>query len=105
LARREIVTLTDDTDGSEAAETVSFGYRGKSYEIDLSEKNAQKLDDVMALYIGHARRAGGSHRSARSSTPSGVDPKAVRAWAIEQGYEVSARGRVSADLIAAYNAG
>jgi len=42
MAQKTLILLQDDLDGSEAAETVSFGLDGKSYEIDLSEKNAQK---------------------------------------------------------------
>ncbi|WP_456238367.1 Lsr2 family DNA-binding protein [Motilibacter deserti] len=34
-------------------------------------------------------------RSEAATSAENVDPKAVRRWAQEQGYEVSARGRVS----------
>src|SRR6478736_1378211 len=59
VAQRVVVTLSDDIDGGEAAETVTFALDGKSYEIDLSEANASKLRDDLASWIGHARRAGG----------------------------------------------
>lgn len=34
----------------------------------------------------------------------GLDSKAVRAWAKANGYEVKVRGRIHADIIAAYQA-
>ena len=43
MAQRVVVTLSDDIDGGEAAETVAFGLDGKSYEIDLNPANAKKL--------------------------------------------------------------
>ncbi|MFL5999627.1 MAG: histone-like nucleoid-structuring protein Lsr2, partial [Streptomyces sp.] len=33
MAQKVVVTLFDDIDGSEAAETIAFGLDGKSYEI------------------------------------------------------------------------
>ena len=36
VAQKVEVVLVDDLDGSEAAETVSFGVDGRHYEIDLS---------------------------------------------------------------------
>jgi hypothetical protein len=59
MAQRVQVLLVDDIDGGNAAETVSFALDGVSYEIDLSEANAQKLRDDLASWVGHARRAGG----------------------------------------------
>lgn len=106
MARKVVVELQDDIDGTEADTTVSFGYEGKNYEIDLNEKNAKKLESALATYIGHARRVGTAKARVvgRASGTSDVDPKAVRAWASSNGYEVSTRGRVSADLVAAFKA-
>jgi hypothetical protein len=43
MAQRVQIVLEDDLDGGVAAETVTFGLDGVSYEIDLSDKNAGKL--------------------------------------------------------------
>ena len=115
MAQRTIVQLTDDLDGKNIpdgkGETVRFGLDRQDYEIDLADKNAKALRDALQTYIGAGRRVGGGSRpgTARSgrgrangtSTASGrdYDPKAVRAWAEEQGMEVNQRGRVPADLI------
>ena len=50
--------LVDDVDGGDAAETVTFALDGVTYEIDLSDTNAQKLRDDLATWSGHARRTG-----------------------------------------------
>ncbi|MBM9466303.1 histone-like nucleoid-structuring protein Lsr2 [Nakamurella leprariae] len=115
MATLTTVTLVDDIDGSEADETFSFGLDGAAYEIDLSEKNAQKLRDQLSLYVAHARRVDGSRRSAvakrsRSSRPASrtapdrEQTSAVREWARANGYEVSERGRLSAAVIEAFEA-
>ena len=107
MAQRTVVQLTDDLDGKAIpegkGETVRFGVDGQEYEIDLSEKNAQVLCDVVGKYVAAGRRVGGGSRGGRSrgsnSRTRDYDPKAVRAWAEAQGLEVSARGRVPADLV------
>ena len=117
MAQRVNVVLVDDIDGSDAAETVSFGLDGVQYDIDLSAANADKLRESLAGYIGHARRAasrsggrssgrsGGRRRSrGRSSSSGGAAAADVRAWARENGWDVPDRGRVSAEVRQAYDA-
>ena len=40
MAKTVITQITDDLDGSTGAETISFAYRGTTYEIDLGRRNA-----------------------------------------------------------------
>ena len=105
MARKVQVLLEDDIDGGEAAETVSFALDGRSYEVDLNERNAQALRDAFAPWIAAGRRAGwrtteSRPRSARRSQ----DTADIRRWAAENGIPVSSRGRISADLRARYEA-
>jgi Lsr2 len=107
MAQQTTVTLTDDIDGSRAAETVSFGLDGRVYEIDLSKKNAASLRKVLGEFTSSARRVRAGAKSAkatRHSAPSAVDAKAVREWAQAQGISVSARGRVPSDVVEKYYA-
>ena len=64
MATMTTVTLVDDLDGSEASESVSFALDGASYEIDLSDDNAEKLRDALAGYVASARRVDGGRRGA-----------------------------------------
>jgi hypothetical protein len=100
------VVVSDDIDGSEGAETVTFGVDGVTYEIDLSEQNRAKLAAAMAPFIGAARkvsvrrpRTGASRQAAAR-----VDRAEIRAWAKEQGLQVSERGRISAEIMQEYEA-
>jgi hypothetical protein len=117
MAQRTIVQLTDDLDGKSIpdgkGETIRFGLDRTDYEIDLTDKNAKALREVIGKYVAAARRTGSNSRgtargagSRRGTGPNSTgrdyDPKAVRAWAESQGIEVSQRGRVPADLIARY---
>lgn len=104
MAQRVSIVLEDDIDGSDADETVTFALDGTTYEIDLSAKNAAKLRDALAPYIGHARRTAGRRSSGRSSSRSAKrDVADIRAWAKANGYKVSERGRISAEVQAAYD--
>src|SRR3954451_18337265 len=107
MAQRVQVVLEDDLDGGKADETVLFGLGGTTYEIDLAKKNAAKLRDALAGCVGSARRVsgrrGGAAGRARGRGRSASDSADIRAWAKENGYEVSERGRISAEVRAAYN--
>jgi hypothetical protein len=107
MASRTIVELTDDLDGTKAAETVTFGLDGRVYEIDLSAKNAKALRGALKSYVGAARRSASAARAnSRPAAPSidREESQAIREWARASGYDVSTRGRISAEIIDAYNA-
>lgn len=107
MAQKVKVLLIDDLDGSDADETISFAVDGVSYEIDLNAEHAGELREAFAKWIGHARRSGGRRRAAtgrRSTGATGGDTAAIREWARENGYKVSDRGRVPADVREAYDA-
>ena len=108
MAQKVQVLLVDDLDGGTADETVTFALDGVSYEIDLTTENAAKLRDALGTWVGHARKVGGrsSARTAVStrSRSSRGDAQAIRDWAKAHGHNVSERGRISAEVKAAYEA-
>jgi hypothetical protein len=101
------VVLIDDIDGSsEAAETLTFSYRGTQYELDLSQEHLEELDQALSRFLEVARtvqaapqprrRRGAQRRTAAVSTQE------VRRWAREQGLEISDRGRIPAEIMERY---
>lgn len=104
------VVTTDDLDGSPNAETVTFSFDGRSFEIDLSKKSRTALEKALKPYIDAGRTVGSrSTRNAATSRGRGrrsgsVDLAAVRAWAAENGIAVSDRGRISASVLEQYQA-
>ena len=106
MASKTVVYLEDDLDGSEAAETVTFTIQGVEYELDLSEKNLTKFLKAVDPYVEAARRVGGRKRSgsAAKASSGAIDTQAVRAWAVSNGYDVSSRGRIAANVVEAYRA-
>ncbi|GEK22540.1 histone-like nucleoid-structuring protein Lsr2 [Cellulomonas xylanilytica] len=108
MAQKVQVLLVDDIDGGTADETVTFGLDGVTYEIDLTSGHAGELRDSFAQWVGHARKVGG-RTAAKSTAPRGRrsssgDAQAIREWAKEHGHHVSERGRISAEVKAAYDA-
>lgn len=106
MAQKKITLLVDDIDGGDADETVTFGLDGVSYEIDLTTANAAKLRDSISVWTGSARKVGRAGRGggARRRSAGSGDAQAIRDWAKANGYEVSGRGRISAQVKAAYEA-
>ncbi|MER8042482.1 Lsr2 family protein [Streptomyces sp. NPDC094032] len=112
MAQRVVVTLSDDIDGGEAAETVAFGLDGKTYEIDLNPANAKKLRKALAPYLAAGRKLSGRPGGAAKAVPAGgykhtalaPDPAAVRAWAQSNKMDVPARGRIPKRVYEAFRA-
>ncbi|MFF4170038.1 Lsr2 family protein [Streptomyces sp. NPDC001744] len=106
MAQKVQVLLVDDLDGVEADETVTFALDGKSYEIDLTTANAEKLRGLLEPYTKSGRRTGGRAAAPRGkgrvAAGGNADTAKIRAWAKENGYEVNDRGRVPAKVKAAY---
>jgi hypothetical protein len=104
----------DDFDGSPATQTIRYGFADDTYEIDLNDEHAQEFEGLVNRYIERSRkvaevqpqpqprqrrgRRGGGER--RSPEELG----AVRQWARAQGFQVSDRGRITADILAKYDA-
>ncbi|MBN6192477.1 MULTISPECIES: histone-like nucleoid-structuring protein Lsr2 [Microbacterium] len=114
MARRIVHQLVDDIDGSVLevgeGETVHFSLNGTSYEIDLNAAHAEELRAALEPYISAGRRAGsGSSAPSRSSSTRkrparNPEVAAIRAWANENGYTLSERGRIPAPILEAYKA-
>jgi hypothetical protein len=134
MAQRVHTVLISDLSGDEVEdglESVSFGYRGVDYVIDLTAKEAAGFDKAIAMYVEHARKAprrtsvsgaksSGSYGSSRSpgspgsSGSSGASRTSdhahaarignVKKWAADQGLDYPQRGRLPKSLLDAYDA-
>jgi len=115
MAQKVTVQLVDDLDGSPSNDisTVTFGLDGAVYEIDLTGANAENLRKTLGEFISHARRTGG--RVKRGTAPavavgggsaavSREQAQAVREWGRRNGFEVSDRGRIPANITEAFEA-
>ncbi|WP_280333060.1 histone-like nucleoid-structuring protein Lsr2 [Nocardia wallacei] len=107
-AKKVVVELVDDFDGeSVAEETVRFSLDGVEYEIDLSANNAAALRRVFEEWSVPARRVGRTPKGkSASGARASVDREqtaAIRDWARRNGYTVSDRGRIQADIVEAYH--
>ncbi|MDQ6840580.1 MAG: Lsr2 family protein, partial [Actinomycetota bacterium] len=92
---------------------VTFAVEGTSYECELCEPHLAEFREAMEVWSSHSRTArtarasqGASSRAGRrrTLTNGAPSPSEVREWARSQGLEVSTRGRVPAELLAAFEA-
>src|SRR6266508_3408541 len=98
MAQKVVVSLVDDLDGtsSDDISTVNFGLDGANYEIDLNDRNAERLRGTLEGFIVAARRTGWRVKRSTASTGPATRPtasreqtKAVRDWANRNGHNVS----------------
>jgi uncharacterized membrane protein len=113
MAQKVTTQLVDDLSGDVIedgrGQTVQFSFDGNAYEIDLSDDNADNLRQAFSDYIAAARKVTGRTRSASSTAGSKTrsDPNElakIRVWAMANGHEVAARGRISQQVRDAYDA-
>lgn len=101
MAQRIQVILIDDITGGDASETVNFALDNVQYEIDLSAQNAAELRRDFEKWVTAGRRV--SSRRGSATRARNNDSAKVRAWAKDNGYDVSERGRISAEIREAYS--
>jgi len=101
MAQKVQVILVDDVDGGSADETIRFAFEGASYEIDLSSAHASEFRAVVEPWTRAGRKVSG--RTGGRPVSNG-DTSKIRAWAKSSGFSVSERGRISAEVRAAYTA-
>ena len=115
MAQQTTVRFIDDLDGTDVVGTVTFSLDNRSYEIDLSDENTDKLHDALAPFIEHGRKAGGRSggrcrtrgQAPMTETPARSNREqthAIREWARQNGHQVSDRGRIPKSVIEAYQA-
>ncbi len=105
----------------EAEESVSFGYDGYNYGLDLCAPHAENFHNTVQTMIGwssgrsrissgRSRRAAPSSASqpeaaSRRSTPERERLRAIREWARGNGYpNLGDRGRIPRSIMAEYDA-
>ena len=131
MAKTLIVQLTCDRckaekgENVDGTETVSFGFDGYDYSLDLCKEHSEDFHNTVQGLIGWSSdrtRSGGGRRSSRRSGSAddgaaggGAAParssadrerlKAIRDWARENGHpNLGDRGRVPQAIVAAYDA-
>jgi hypothetical protein len=98
--------------------TVEFGYEGGRYSVELRPAHLDEYHGWMQDYVNHgtpavrtaraprrpAKKASSRHQSSTSTAGPSNDLATIRAWARDNGYRVSDRGRISAEIRNAYSA-
>lgn len=105
---RTVYDITDDLTGETLSEdeavNIEFSYGGRSYSIDLSQKNAEQFDEVIKPYLDAATpQRGTSTAKATKATGPKRELGPVRTWAAENGYNLNSRGRIPKEVIEAYD--
>ncbi len=111
MATQTVTTLVDDIDGStDDVVTCAFGLGDSQFEIDLNGNHREELESVLAKFVDAARPVGGARPQRSRQTikrverPDREQTHAIRQWAKDNGYDVSERGRISKNVVEAFEA-
>jgi len=115
-----IERILDDLDGEEipdgGGEEITLTLNKTQYTMDLRSANVQQLHEALAPFIKNARRGSAvdhhvraAIKSTRGAKPGqgAVDAKtrqAIKLWAVNNGVQVKARGRLPQSVVDQYYA-
>ncbi|MDN5666821.1 MAG: Lsr2 family protein [Renibacterium salmoninarum] len=102
MAKEVITRLIDDIDGSDATQTIQYAFQGRSYEIDLNEKNAAAFTKALSPYIEKSQRTDQPKKPSAGAFKE--RNKRLRTWASKKGIDVPARGKIAFALVEQYEA-
>lgn len=104
MATQTTVMVTCDMCGeTKDTRTRRIKLDGRTLEIDLCGKDSRRLDKVAQKFVPFARKI--SRRPDSRRTASTRQRSAgIRAWARSQGFEMSERGRIPAEVERSYEA-
>jgi len=88
-------------------QTVQLGWKGSTFELDLSNREASELAELIEKYTSVGRKVTRSARGAASTSAPKSNKEylaKVRNWALANDMPASARGRIAQSTIDAYEA-
>jgi hypothetical protein len=122
MARQTRIEFSDDIDGKvidvDELQVVSWSWLGVDYEFDTTATNVEKIETArvpLSTLLEKSRKTGGRRRvgsSAKAATdkPARTTERvgseqagAIRDWARQNGYTVSDRGRIPAEIATAFD--
>ena len=103
MAERRLVRVVDDLTDPDGARTHRLRWDSREVEIDLTDKNAADLEEVLQPYLDPGRPV---RKSAPASGRGRArdDLAAVREWARTHGHQICDLGRVPQRVLDAYAA-
>jgi len=103
MATQKITIVSCDLCAQEGSpHAVTFD--GDSFEIDLCKNHGDGLAETLASWAAAGRPVAKRAPRAPRPRPARPDNSAIRTWARSEGHDISPRGRVPAEIAAAYEA-
>ncbi len=93
--------IVSDLSGKTPAETVRVSFNGRTVDVDVTETERKKIEDVFQPLIDVGREVIAVPMAKRSGKPR-KDTAAVREWAKANGFKVGDRGRIPPEVWEAY---
>jgi hypothetical protein len=107
IVQKPVVKVFDDYSGDELPETtkpVRYDFNGRAYHLYLSEDSKRTVDAFIAKLTDGADEIVTGSRMKAPPIKAGYSLDDVRAWARENGHEVSDNRRAPNSVIDAFNA-
>jgi hypothetical protein len=113
MAKKTIEIITSDLSGEELergkGRTILFSVDDSAYSIDLTDAEAEEFRTTLSKYTNVASRRSSRPAQSRKTPGSSGSGRTteelahIRAWAKENGHQVSERGRIKAEILEAFD--
>ena len=103
MATKTYTRIYCDLCESEGGTSTLLAVDGRTTSVDLCDKHRAALDKALASYVEAGRTQGRAKRASAGKTAT-AELAAIRSWANANGVEVSARGRIPAEVRAQWEA-
>ncbi len=104
MAKQVVSVYVDDLSGKELEpdnhRQIRFGVDGSDYVIDLDLAHAEEFLDLLRRYT---QAATAIRKAPKQRQDRSTKLQQVREWAKDQGIVVAARGRISGEVLDAYD--
>lgn len=94
--------LVCDLCGGVEAHAHRISVDGESFELDLCAQDAAVLEKMRKAALTTVKDSQASAATQVRFLPPSTDTRTIREWALENGYEVAAKGKIPTDVLMAY---
>lgn len=107
VAQRTIIVddITDQEVAEGDARVLTIGLDGQWYELDVASETEARVREYVQECVDAGRKVDAPKPPKPARKKKDYDVPTVRRWAKEQGLEVSVRGQISDEIVAAWKAG
>lgn len=100
----EKTMVVSDLSGEPATVRLRWSFHGTDYLLDCTQDEYDQFRTTVEKYLDKSQKLARTRSTATAGSSKSTDTSKIRTWARANGYAVSDRGVVKAEIVEAYEA-